>query len=556
MKYLHHHILRILPLALACVVALSSGPVAVSAASPKGKKTATSGSGKKTTTAASGKKKKGTGRRSGSGTAKGKVPGSSAEAKRMRDAAEKDIRQTKEQLRLNEQEMKQGLSDLNRLSSEIKDGRRQVSDLQGKVSSLQTEITALGDEIAKNEADLARMREEYLKAVKKMRLTRKNRSALAFVFASENFNQAMRRIRYIRQFSKWKDKKTSDIDAKITLLSGEREKLAGVKEMHASALTRLNSAQKTLETKHQRQEQLVAGLRRNGDMLQSHLASKQNEANRLNASISQLIAQEQAKAEAERKAREKAESERIAREKARAEAERRAAEEAEARAAAEKEAAARSDVDREAAEKEAKKRAEEEKKAAKEKEKAEKKAAKKKAEEEKKRKKNSEKGSRRRTDRKPTKAVESPSKSAVQSTAPNVNFAALRGSLPRPVDGGWRITNPFGRHSMPELPEVVYDNPGIDAEVAKGSTVKAVCAGKVSGVYKVSGYGSVVIVNHGEYYTVYGNLSSVSVSVGSRVNTGQTVGSAAADPDDPRRGSVHFEVWKGREKQNPESWIR
>ena len=109
---------------------------------------------------------------------------------------------------------------------------------------------------------------------------------------------------------------------------------------------------------------------------------------------------------------------------------------------------------------------------------------------------------------------------------------------------------------MPELPDVVYDNPGIDAEVAKGSSVKAVAEGKVSGVYKVQGYGSVVIVNHGEYYTVYGNLSSVAVAVGNKVSAGKAVGTAAADPDDARRGSVHFELWHGREKQNPESWLR
>lgn len=525
MKPFHYQIQRIIPVIISGILIMSSCPVSVTAASPKGKKTSS------TTT---GKKKKVSGRRSGSGSNTGKVPGTSAEAKRMKEAAEKDIRQTKEQLRLNEQEMKRGLADLNSLSSEIKEGSRQVVALQGKVSSLQSEITALGDEITKNEEELAKMREEYLNAVKKMRLTRKNRSVLAFVFASENFNQAMRRIRYIKQFSKWKEKKSSDINTKISVLSDEKEKLAGVKEMHANTLSRLNAAQKSLETKHQRQQQLVADLRHNGDLLQSHLVSKQKEADRLNASIADLIAKEQAKAEAERRAREKAEAERIEREKARADAERKAAEEA------------------------AKKRAEEDKKAEKKKEKEEKKAAKKKKEEEKKRKKNSEKGSRKKSGRKSGRPIETPTE--IQSPTPipakNVNFASLRGSLPRPVDGGWRVTNPFGRHSMPELPEVVYDNPGIDAEVTKGASVNAVCDGKVSGVYKVSGYGSVVIVNHGDYYTVYGNLSSVAVSVGSGVAAGQTVGSAASDPDDPRRGSVHFEVWKGREKQNPELWLR
>ena len=540
----------------------AAAPLPQTSKNASGKKTAAK---KKTSTGkkpaagkkASGGKKASAGKKAPGGRRQSAVntPRSSAEAKKMREAAERDIRQTKEKIRLNEQEVKAGLSDLNRLSSEITTGRNKVAQLEGKVGSLQKEITVLGGEIEKNEAELARMREEYLKAVKKMRLTQKNRSAIAFIFASDDFNQAMRRIRYMRQFSDWKERKSADIDLKIRQLGEEKDKLAKVREMHASTLGQLTASQQALEAKHKRQEELVANLRQNGDMLQSHLSSKQNEANRLNASISALIAQEQAKAEAERKAREQAEAERRAREKAAAE--KAAAEKAAAgKAAAEAAASQQNEADRKAAEKAAKKRAEEEKKAAKKKEKEEKKAAKKRAEEEK-RKKNSEKGSRhksgRRSDR-PKPAVQ-PSGQG-QAPVENVNFAALRGSLPRPVDGGWRVTNPFGRHAMPGLPDVFYDNPGIDAEVAKGTAVKTVCGGKVSGVYKVSGYNTVVIVNHGDYYTVYGNLSSASVSVGQSLGSGRTVGTAAADPDNPGQGSVHFEVWKGREKQNPESWLR
>lgn len=474
-------------------------------------------------------------------------PKSSEEARRMQEAAQKEIQQTKEKIRLNEQEIKTGLADLNRLSSDIAAGRSKVEGLQKKVASLNSEISTLGNEITKNESDLKLMREEYLKAVKKMRLTNKNQSTLAFIFASENFNQAMRRLRYMRQFSAWKEKKSADIDDKIIQLEGERKRLSDVKEAQSVTLSQLNKSQAELETKHLQQERLVAGLRQNGDALQSHLVAKQNEANRLKETISSLIAQEQAKAEAERKAREKAEADRIAKEKA--EAERLAREKAEAEKAA--------------LAKEAESKAGQKKKTEKDKKKKEDVSSKKK---------NSEKGSRSRRNRnegkdskepKPVKttnpeAAETPKtveKSPVQSHS-GKEFASMRGSLPRPVDGKWRITNQFGRHSMPELPEVEYDNPGIDAEVTKGAAVKAVCGGKVSGVYKVAGYGTVVIVNHGEYYTVYGNLSSSSVSVGMQVGSGHALGSAGSDPDDPSRGSVHFEVWKGREKQNPTGWIR
>lgn len=476
-------------------------------------------------------------------------PKSSAEAKRMQEAAQREIQQTKEKLRLNEQEIKTGLSDLNRLSSEIAAGRTQVQGLQKKVDGLNSEITNLGNEITKNEAELKLMREEYLKAVKKMRLTKKNQSTLAFIFASENFNQAMRRIRYMRQFSAWKERKSADIDNKIDQLGKERETLAKAKDAQTVALGELNRSQALLEENHKKQESLVATLRQNGDALQAHLIVKQKEANRLNETISALIAQEQAKAEAERKAREKAEAER----KAKAEAERLAREKAEAERKAAAEKAAEEKL---LAENNSKKTAEE----------------KQKKEARKETKKNSEKSARRKSDRR--EREEDNVKEVVKSTEPvpavapknvekaaesskgNINFASLRGTLPRPVDGAWRITNAFGRHSMPELPEVEYDNPGIDAEVATGATVKSVCGGKVSGVYKVAGYGTVVIVNHGDYYTVYGNLASTNVAVGTQVGGGHALGTAGTDPDDPRRGSVHFEVWKGREKQNPSSWIR
>lgn len=447
----------------------------------------------------------------------GNSPKTSAEARRLQEAAQKEIQQTKEKIKLNEQQIKTGLSDLNLLSSEISAGRIQVESLQKKVSSLNAEINKLGNEINKNEEELKLMREEYLKAVKKMRLTKKNQSVLAFIFASENFNQALRRIRYMRQFSAWKERKSSDIKQKVEQLGREKERLSVAKEEQTATLVQLGKSQAELEEKHKKQEKIVAELRQNGNALQAHLVAKQKEANRLKETISALIAQEQAKAEAERKAKEEAER------KAKAEAERRAKE--------------KKDSEKKVAEGSSGK---------------EKTTGKKKKQEEqtgKTKESGNKQGNKREESKKENERnIDIPFEGSA--------FASMRGRLPRPVDGPWRITNDFGRHSMPELPEIVYDNPGIDAEVTIDTPVKSVCAGKVSGVYKVAGYGTVVIVNHGEYYTVYGNLSSANVAVGTQVGAGSKVGNAGLDPDDSRRGSVHFEVWKGREKQNPSAWIR
>ncbi|MDE7342618.1 MAG: M23 family metallopeptidase, partial [Muribaculaceae bacterium] len=105
-------------------------------------------------------------------------------------------------------------------------------------------------------------------------------------------------------------------------------------------------------------------------------------------------------------------------------------------------------------------------------------------------------------------------------------------------------------------PFCMYENPGLDADVSSGASAQAVYAGTVSGVYMIPGFSTVVIVNHGEYYTVYGNLGSAAVKVGDRVKQGQTVGKVTTDPDNPGHSEIHFEVWKGKEKQNPAAWIR
>lgn len=106
------------------------------------------------------------------------------------------------------------------------------------------------------------------------------------------------------------------------------------------------------------------------------------------------------------------------------------------------------------------------------------------------------------------------------------------------------------------MPDVQYDNPGIDAETSPGASAVAVYGGKVSGVYMLDGFGTVVIVNHGGYYTVYGNLASAAVRVGDSVKQGQTLGRVGSEDGDSSHGSIHFEVWRNREKLDPLGWIR
>ncbi|MDE5653957.1 MAG: peptidoglycan DD-metalloendopeptidase family protein, partial [Muribaculaceae bacterium] len=379
---------------------------------------------------------------------------------------------------------------------------------------------------------------------------------------------------YMKEFSDWKDKQTRDINAKVEVLAKETKDLQRVKGDKDVMLNRELKAQAKLSEQKQRQSEVVAGLKANGDALQTHLAKKQSEVNDLKNRVAALIAEEQRKAEEER--RKKAEAERVERERREREAAeaaaRKAAEEEAARKAAEEKAAREEAARKDETKKEQPKsttpkkdtsKKEAPKKEAPKKESPKKEQPKKKEEESKTASKGSYAEARKRKPRgESSSKEEAPKKEApgksTKSDQPTSggSFESMRGALPRPVSGAFRVTGKFGRHALPDLPDVTYDNPGIDVEVASGAAVQSVYGGTVSGVYMVPGFSTVVIVSHGDYYTVYGNVGSASVKVGDKVKGGQTLGRLAEDPDNPGHSSLHFEVWKGREKLNPQNWIK
>lgn len=131
-------------------------------------------------------------------------------------------------------------------------------------------------------------------------------------------------------------------------------------------------------------------------------------------------------------------------------------------------------------------------------------------------------------------------------------FGALRGELHWPC-GGHRIAEHFGEHTNPVL-GTVTTNLGVDIKAPKFSDVYAVAEGTVSLVYWLPSYGNIVIVDHrGGYRTVYANLAEVSAKQGETVRTQQIIGRSDASAEAGE--VVHFEIWKEREKLNPETWL-
>ncbi|MBD5204572.1 MAG: peptidoglycan DD-metalloendopeptidase family protein [Bacteroidales bacterium] len=500
------------------------------------------------------------------GAAAAAVTGSAAEMQRQQEEAQREITATKKRLKETDGNIKKGVAELGRLQGDIGDARKKVEMAASEVSALDSKINGLESQVNSEEKQLDKLRTEYLKAIKKMRVAGKNNSTLAFIFSSGSFHQALRRMRYLKEFSEWKERQSAEISKTVERLRQQRDLLAQSRLEKDAALRRQQSAHRELQNQYARQDALVVELRANREALNTHLAQKQAEANTLKSRISALIAAE------EQARRQREEEERRRREEAAA-AERRQREEKDRQAElakAERIEKEKAQAELAAASKRDNKSDNKKDKDFRKKESAGKDAAKKTDSRNLAGKTTSHKekskdyaDARKRKPRSGDAAGSSSAgknsnydKSAAVASSAGGAFENMRGSLPRPVTGSFRITSPFGRHSLPELPDVMYDNPGIDAQVAAGATAQAVFGGKVSGVYMIPGFSTVVIVSHGNYYTVYGNIASPSVKVGDSVKQGQSVGRLAVDEDDPGHSSIHFEVWRNREKLNPADWIR
>lgn len=131
-------------------------------------------------------------------------------------------------------------------------------------------------------------------------------------------------------------------------------------------------------------------------------------------------------------------------------------------------------------------------------------------------------------------------------------FAANKGKLPWPADGP--VVEGFGQHNHPVYTTLVMPaNNGVNIGLSAGAEILSVYDGEVKRVIVMPGYGRCVLVGHGTYFTFYCKLRDVSVKSGDKVKTGQLLGHV--DTIDGQT-QLHFEVWKEKEPEDPETWLR
>jgi len=139
-----------------------------------------------------------------------------------------------------------------------------------------------------------------------------------------------------------------------------------------------------------------------------------------------------------------------------------------------------------------------------------------------------------------------------EGAALSSSFAGNKGKIPWPVASGF-ISKRYGTHPHPTLKGIMETNDGVDIQTNSNETVRAVFDGTVTKITTVPGMGGTVIIRHGDYYTMYSRLKTISVKSGQQVKTNNPIGTVYTNKDGI--AEVHFQTWKGLEVMNPSIWL-
>lgn len=482
----------------------------------------------------------------------------------------KQIAKINQDLAKSRSESKLSISYLNRVNEKLALREKVYNNTQKEKRFIEDEIYLRQKQINKQNAELGVLRKNYAEVLVNAYKNKGVQNKVTFILSSKSLGEALRRVQYLKQYSDYQDKKAAEIsNAALELKkSVEKKKRSAVEK--ENLLVNQKKDLTTINVERQQKEQLVTEFKKNESKLTTELKQKQTQSKALENKIRSIIAEEIRIAKAEEEARKKAEAEKIRlakiaadREKARIEAEAKARAEAleRERKLAEAEAKKATELAAKRAEEERKRNEEAAREAATAKDEARKIAAKKASDEAAlKAKEASDKLiAARKAEAELEKKKEEDKKAAESkaltnfgvSVAAGNNFAASRGKISMPASG--TITHRFGRQQHPVFKNIWEENNGIKLSVAKGTSARAVFPGKVSQIFPAEDGTRTVIIKHGDYFTIYSNLSNNAVSKNQQVSAGTVLGAVAQDFDGTY--TLDFQIWNGDKAVDPLGWV-
>ena len=427
---------------------------------------------------------------------------------------EKEIIELNRELEQTKLNKSANLNQLVLINKKISKREDLINEIEEEVGNIDNQVKNLNDTIYRITLNLSSLKAEYARIIYS---TYRNRSAynrLMFIFASHNFNQAYKRLKYLQQYTSYRKEQVKSINETQQVLAAkkleferqkssklqlkhsqekERNELANEKSQKDEKIKNLTSQEKTQLVKLRNNEVALSKLQ---IAIENVVAAEIKKANEEKARKAANLANERKTiADAERKAKARAEAENKS--KSKTESGKKIAE-------PRTEPVARVEETRSTAAKAA--------------------------------------------------PVSSNSMSvSAEDVALSGSFAGNKGRLPSPIDRG-SIISSFGEHPHAEFQNIKIKNNGIDITSTPGAQAKVIFDGEISSIMFIANLNYVVIVRHGDYLSVYSNLESVSVKKGDKVKIRQSLGTVATGQGESK-SRLHFELWQGTIVQNPASWL-
>jgi len=370
---------------------------------------------------------------------------SRSELEKERAAIQKEIEDVKRTLDETHKNKRETLGQLALLQRRLKLRESAIRNINDQINVIQGDMNESWREILKLRRELDTLRIQYAESIVFAYKNRSNYDFLNFIFSATSFNDAIKRVQYLKSYRAYREERAENIRRTQDLLQSKIDGLKVTRVEKDEALKKQNKERSILEDEKKEKDAVVYRLKSQEKELKKEMAAKQKQDQKLANAIAAAI----------KRARDVA------------------IKEAKAKNASEKPAAkpAESGGDETVAS---------------------------------------------------LNTIKSGSKTVFSSDADmhlSGNFEKNKGHLPWPVSG--TVSMAFGPHEY--IKGIIHNNQGVTIDVSAGAAVKAVFEGVVSSVFNV-GDVSAVIIRHGKYFTTYSNLSTVSVSKGEQVKTGQIIG--------------------------------
>ena len=411
------------------------------------------------------------------------------ELEKQRAKLKKEMDETQKLLNSNKGKTKENLLQWKLINDKLNLQNRLIENIGKDINILDRNINTNQREINRYNKLLDTLKEEYARSMVYAYKNRNNYDFLTFIFSAGSFNDAIKRVAYLKYYRDYREKQGENILRTQELRKQKVNELGTIKEKKNEVLQIKDKEATALETQKAEKDRIVNDLKKQGKELNNQLVAFKKQNAKVEKAIASAIkkATDDARKAALKKAKE---------------------DEAVILAAKKNNTPIKTNIEKTTATTKTSKKTE------------------------------------------PAKAPETIELNA-DNRALNENFKKNRGILPWPVDKGIPILH-FGPNKLAS--GTIINMTGITVATDIGSNVKAVFDGVISSVVFIEDM-QVVIIQHGEYFSTYSNLGSVSVKSGQNIKTGQIIGKAAANLDGTGAIDLYINDAKGN-NIDPEKWLK